>query len=59
MNIEKFSLDDVVVLKDNDNFNNDEMARIVGGVNSAVRGCICKCGTNSASLTSSQDSTQN
>ncbi|MDR1654085.1 MAG: hypothetical protein LBS01_10670 [Prevotellaceae bacterium] len=42
----KFSINDVVVLKENDKLANNQLAKIVGG----VAGCVCKCGSNSGTL---------
>lgn len=45
----KLSIKDVTVIKANDAFSNDEMSKILGG-NAEMGGCVCKCGTNTASL---------
>ncbi len=39
-------------IKQPSSFTKDEMSKIKGGTLSSVPGCICKCGTNSASLKS-------
>lgn len=44
MELKKISLDDVVVLKENDKLPDEQLTKIVGG------GCICNCGTNTGNL---------
>lgn len=48
METKNFSINDVELIKDNDKFTNDEMSKILGG--NATMGCVCKCGTNTASM---------
>jgi len=45
MESKNFSLDDVVVLKENDKLPNDQLTKIVGGGD-----CTCNCRGNSAPL---------
>ncbi len=52
MKTKKISVKDVEVIKGNDRFTNDEMAKILGGTAAAELGCVCKCGTNTASMAS-------
>lgn len=48
----KFSLNDVEVVKSNDEFTNGEMSKIFGGF--ATMSCTCYCGTNSTAKGQSQ-----
>jgi hypothetical protein len=58
MESKKFSLKDVLVLKENDVLDCEQLSAIVGGIGTTRGndGCICKCGTNSASLGSGSGS---
>lgn len=46
-----FSINDVTVIKGNDPLSNEEITRIIGG-NAGLGSCACRCGTNSARLSS-------
>ncbi|MDR2126474.1 MAG: hypothetical protein LBP63_06575 [Prevotellaceae bacterium] len=51
MESKKFSLKDVVVLKENEVLDCEQLSAIIGGISPRGNdGCICKCGTNSAAL---------
>lgn len=53
MKTNKFSIDDIVVLRENDHFDDDNLSCIIGGMGGS---CTCKCDSGNCYL--DKDSTK-